>query len=88
MVSLVVVQFVLSFTNPLCLAVDCDIAKAYNNATLCKATIKKQCSEEKFKELLQKNRKLASAVNCELSMQVLAGTEIMQGLLLTIQEIA
>ena len=44
-VSLIVVQFVLSFTNPLCLAlqkVDCDIVKAYNCAKLCKTTINNQ----------------------------------------------
>ena len=51
-VALVVAQFVLSFTHPLCLSlqkVSCDVVKAYHNAKLCKETISKQRSVTKFK---------------------------------------
>ena len=43
-VALMVAQFVLSFTRPLCLSsqmVSCDVVKAYHNAKLCKETISK-----------------------------------------------
>ena len=40
--ALVVAQFVLNFTHPLCLSlqkVSCDVVKAYHNTKLCKETI-------------------------------------------------
>lgn len=58
-VSLVVAQFVLSFSHPLCLSlqkVSCDV-KAYRNAKLCKETISKQGSVTKFKEVWEKAKK-------------------------------
>jgi len=68
-VSLVVAQFVLSFSHPLCLSLqktDCDVVKAYQNAKLCQKTVIKQRNEAKFGELWRKAEVIANKVGVEL----------------------
>jgi len=68
-ISLVVAQFILSFSHPLCLSlrkINCDVVKAYNNAKLCQKTILKQRNEVKFAELWKKAEIIASKVGVVL----------------------
>ena len=70
-VALVVAQFVLSFTHPLCLSLQkfsCDVVKAYHNAKLCKETISKQRSVTKFKEVWEKAKIIAPEISSNLSI--------------------
>ena len=69
-VSLVVAQFILSFSNPLCLTLqktNCDVMKAYRNARLCQTTISKQRNEVKFGELWRKAKIIADEIGTELT---------------------
>ena len=68
-VSLVVAQFVLSFSHPLCLSLqkkDCDVFKAYRNAKLSQKPVIKQRNEAKFGELWRKAELIANKVGVEL----------------------
>ena len=70
-VALVVAQFVLSFTHPLCLSlqkVSCDVVKAYHNAKLCRETISRQRSVTKFKEMWEKAKIIAPEISSNLSI--------------------
>lgn len=69
-VSLVVAQFILSFSNPLCLSLQkakCDVIKAYCNARLCQTTISKQRNEVKLGELWKKAKVIADEIGTELT---------------------
>ena len=69
-ISVVVTQCVLSYSHPLCLALqktDCDIVKAYRNAKLCQTTISAQRNEIKFSELWNKAEAIAAEVGTELT---------------------
>lgn len=69
-VSLIVAQFILSFSHPLCLSLqktNCDIIKAYHNAKLCQTTISKQRNEAKFSELWKKAKVIADKIDVELT---------------------
>ena len=69
-VSLIVAQFILSFSHPLCLSLqktNCDIIKAYHNAKLCQTTISKQRNEAKFSELWKKAKVIADEIDVELT---------------------
>ena len=69
-VSLVVAQFVLSFSHPLCLSLqntNCDVIKAHCNARLCQTTISKQINEAKFRELWKKVKVIAEEIDSELT---------------------
>ena len=69
-VSLVVTQFILSFSHPLCLALqktNCDIVKVYQNVKLCQTTISAQRNEIKFSELWNKAEAIAVEVDTELA---------------------
>ncbi len=69
-VALFVAQFILSFSHPLCLALqktDCDIIKAYQNARHCRTIIAAQRNECKFKELWKEAEIVATEVEIELS---------------------
>ena len=69
-VSLVVAQFILSFSHPLCLKLQnthCDVIKVYQNARLCQTTISKQRNEAKFGELWRKAKVIADEIGTELT---------------------
>ena len=69
-VSLVVVQFILSFSHPLCFSLqntNCDVIKAYRNARLCQTTISKYRNEAKFGELWGKTKVIADEIGLELT---------------------
>lgn len=69
-ISMVVAQFILSFSHPLSLALQktsCDVIKAYKNAKLCKSTILVQRSEAKFEELWHKAEAIAAEIDTELT---------------------
>ena len=68
-VSLVVSQYILSFSNPLCLVLQktsCDLLRAHTNARLCLDTLRAQCTEHKFKELFVRAEAIAGEVNSEI----------------------
>lgn len=68
--SLVVAQFIISFSHPLCLSLqntNCDVIKAYCNARLCQTTISKQRNEAKFRELWRKAKVIAEKIDSEFT---------------------
>ena len=67
--ALVVAQFILSFSKPLCLALQkesTDVVQAYENAKACCATIRVQRSDDKFGEVWKK----AVAIGAELDVEL------------------
>ena len=69
-VSLVVAQFILSFSHPLWLSLqntNCDVIKVYQNARLRQTTISKQRNETKFGELWRKAKVIADDIGTELT---------------------
>ena len=69
-VALVVAQFILSFSHPLCQALqktDCDIIKAYRNAKSCQTIVSSQRNESKFSELWKKAEAIATEITTELT---------------------
>ena len=69
LVALVVAQYILSFSKPLCLALQkesTDIGQAYEKAKTCCSTIKAQRSDDKFSKLWKKVVAIGAEIDVEI----------------------